>query len=364
MKKATVASYFAVISVIGVFVYLTLMQSTEPKTETRKFNFKYNIELEPSNNMVEVWFPIPQSNEVQEISGLNLTVDQNLTCKELKEEKHGNLYYYCTGQKLDSPTTLTLSANVIRYEHQTVDYEGVNPDNYDSGTRNQTVFEGSVFSQIIEDENLTKDNVKAIYDYVLSGMHYGKPKSLNEEDQYYAGKNPKTDKEWLPDGQDYGRLDVSKEDVVATYLKSKNDKTNYTFGNGNSQYACDIGVGNCTDYHSYFMSLCRTLDIPARFHMGFSIPNKDDESEGKVGGYHCWADYYTENEGWTPVDISEADKDPSKEDYFFGTVNKHRVEFIVGRDLKLKNRPELENFFIYPIVEGTDYKKSFSYKNL
>ena len=87
---------------------------------TRKFNFKYNIELEPSNNMVEVWFPIPQSNEVQEISDLNLTGYQNLTCKELKEEKHGNLYYYCTGQKLDNPTTLTLSANVIRYEHQTV----------------------------------------------------------------------------------------------------------------------------------------------------------------------------------------------------------------------------------------------------
>ena len=30
-------------------------------------------------------------------------------------------------------------------------------------------------------------------------------------------------------------------------------KGNYTFGNGNSIYACDIGVGNCTDYHSYFI---------------------------------------------------------------------------------------------------------------
>ena len=35
-----------------------------------------------------------------------------------------------------------------------------------------------------------------------------------------------------------------------------------------------------------------------------------------------------------------------------------------GRDLKLKNRPDTQNFFIYPIVEGTNYTKSFSYKNL
>ena len=112
------------------------------------------------------------------------------------------------------------------------------------------------------------------------------------------------------------------------------------------------------------MSLCRTLDVPARFHMGFSIPNKDNETQGKVGGYHCWADYYTEDKGWTPVDISEADKDPSMAEYLNGTVNQHRVAFTVGRDLRLENRRNSENFFVYPIVEGTNYEKSFSYKNL
>ena len=98
--------------------------------------------------------------------------------------------------------------------------------------------------------------------------------------------------------------------------------------------------------------------------MGFSIPKKEGENEGKVGGYHCWADYYTEGKGWSPVDISEADKDPSKSDYFFGTVNENRVEFTVGRDFKLKNNNSIVNFFVYPIVKGTDYTKSFYYKNL
>ena len=101
--------------------------------------------------------------------------------------------------------------------------------------------------------------------------------------------------------------------------------------------------------------------------MGFPIPEGD---EGKVGGYHCWADYYKDDKGWTPVDISEADKAPEKSDYFFGTICKNRVEFMVGRDFDLKNyNGGYVNIFIYPIVEVGDissnnFSKSFYYKDL
>jgi len=101
--------------------------------------------------------------------------------------------------------------------------------------------------------------------------------------------------------------------------------------------------------------------------MGFPIP---DGEEGKVGGYHCWADYYVDNQGWFPVDISEADKDPSRSEYFFGTVCNNRVEMMVGRDFKLDGyEANLVNIFIYPLLEIDDkdsnsFKKHFSYKNL
>ena len=110
------------------------------------------------------------------------------------------------------------------------------------------------------------------------------------------------------------------------------------------------------------MSLSRTMDVPARFHMGFNVTNSG--SDGKVGGYHCWADYYIKGEGWYPVDISEADKDPEKAEYYFGTLNKDRVEFTTGRDLELKNYKKHVNFFIYPLAEGTTFTKSFSFKNI
>ena len=189
-------------------------------------------------------------------------------------------------------------------------------------------------------------------------MHYGKPKSVN--DKYY--KDP-----WLSPDEKYGMKQVGRDKVVNLYQRSNEDGSNYTFGNGNAIYACDIGVGNCTDYHSYFMSLSRTLGIPARFHMGFLIPSGEG---GKVGGYHCWADYHVDGKGWFPVDISEADNDPDRKDYYFGTVDSDRVEMVIGRDFILKGyEPETTNIFIYPIMEISDKKssaftKSFGYKNL
>ena len=171
----------------------------------------------------------------------------------------------------------------------------------------------------------------------------------------HGGKNPKTGKEWLPSNITYGLKNKSKDELV------KSQKDNYAYGNGNSVYACDIGV-DCTDYHSYFISLSRTMGVPARFHMGFPIPSGD---EGIVKGYHCWADYYIDGKGWYPVDISEADKDPNKIDYYFGTIGESRVEMMVGRDFELDGYgSNPDNLFIYPLLEVDDevskkFKRNF-----
>jgi hypothetical protein len=54
-----------------------------------------------------------------------------------------------------------------------------------------------------------------------------------------------------------------------------------------------------------------------------------------------------------PIDASEAWKDPSKRDYFFGAHDANRVQFSVGRDLILappQAGPPL-NYLVYPYVE-------------
>lgn len=122
-------------------------------------------------------------------------------------------------------------------------------------------------------------------------------------------------------------------------------------GLGNSLLTLEFKKGICTDYHSLFISLVRSLGIPAKFEIGFPIPEKI--KEGKLNGYHCWAKFYLKDKGWFPVDISEADKHPEKRDYFFGSIDEHRLHLTSGRDITLKYARDFQplNFFVYPYAE-------------
>lgn len=131
----------------------------------------------------------------------------------------------------------------------------------------------------------------------------------------------------------------------------KYDKSLPGWGNGDTERACDIKAGNCTDFHSLFLSLARAKQIPSRFVIGFPLTAKD----GQVKGYHCWAEFYVKGKGWIPVDASEASKssDPAKRQYFFGHLDPDRVQFTLGRDLVLEPRTsEPLNYFIYPRAEA------------
>jgi transglutaminase-like putative cysteine protease len=136
-------------------------------------------------------------------------------------------------------------------------------------------------------------------------------------------------------------------------------------------WACDSGYGNCSDFHSLFISLARTEKIPAKFEIGFPLPEK--AASGDIPGYHCWAKFWVSGKGWVPVDISEASKHPEMKDYYFGNLTPDRVAFSSGRDLELvpkQDGPPL-NFFIYPYVEvgGKPYaqdkvEKKFSFEDV
>jgi hypothetical protein len=129
------------------------------------------------------------------------------------------------------------------------------------------------------------------------------------------------------------------------------DKSRPGYGNGDVLWVCDSQFGNCTDFHSLFISWARSRGLPARFEIGFPLPPQ--RGKGSISGYHCWALFHTVRRGWVPVDISEADKHPEMKEYFFGNMTENRVTFTTGRDIELVPRqagPPL-NYFIYPHVE-------------
>ena len=133
------------------------------------------------------------------------------------------------------------------------------------------------------------------------------------------------------------------------------------WGRGDSDWACDSKYGNCTDFHSMFISLARARKIPAKFEIGFPLPEK--RGSGEIPGYHCWAWFKPDGKGWVPVDISEANKaqDEKTTEYYFGNLTENRVAFTTGRDIDLAPRQAGKplNFFVYPYIEvdGKPYDK-------
>jgi uncharacterized protein (TIGR03000 family) len=158
-------------------------------------------------------------------------------------------------------------------------------------------------------------------------------------------------------------------DVVNDHMKySKEGKG---WGRGDAVWACDSKFGNCTDFHSLFISMARGTKIPSKFEMGFPLPPK--RGAGPVGGYHCWAWFMPNGKGWVPVDISEANRFPEMKEYYFGSLTEDRVQFSTGRDIDLEPRQQEAslNYFIYPYVEveGQTYPqdkvtRSFAYQDM
>ena len=158
-------------------------------------------------------------------------------------------------------------------------------------------------------------------------------------------------------------------DVVNNHMRYSKEGTGW--GNGDSVWACDSKYGNCSDFHSLFISLARSQKIPAKFEMGFPLPDK--HGAGDIPGYHCWAKFRPTGKGWVPVDISEANKNPNMKEYYFGNLTENRLAFSTGRDLELVPKQDGGplNFLIYPYVEvngkpypGDKVTRKFSYADL
>jgi transglutaminase-like putative cysteine protease len=144
-------------------------------------------------------------------------------------------------------------------------------------------------------------------------------------------------------------------DYVVDNMEYK--KVGTGWGNGDTFWACSAKYGNCTDFHALFLSLARRRGIPGRFEMGFPVPA--DAKSGKVGGYHCWVEFWLPGRGWVPIDASEARKNPAQRAALFGGQPPDRVQLSEGRDLTLAGmKSEPLNYFVYPHVEvaGTAQK--------
>ncbi len=291
--------------------------------QTRHFTFHYAFtvrNLQPGQKL-EVWFPQAHSDDFQEVKVLSATGD--LPLKEFRTAKYGNTLYHAEATHATKPEyNFEVVYDVVRHERIGLPRDGMKPHLLMASTAQTTPYLApdklvpvsgklaDIAAVQVEGKTTTLEKARAIYDYVFTTMKY--------------------------------------------------DKTGTGWGRGDAEWACDSKRGNCTDFHSVFMSMARSQGIPVRFSIGFPLPA--DKTSGDIPGYHCWAEFYDPQFGWVPIDISEAWKQ-KKHDYFFGAHDANRVQFSTGRDLELTPRQAGAplNYFVYPYVEVDD--KEFSNVN-
>ena len=265
------------------------------------FEFYYTVTLPTLTESAEIWIPMALTDEFQKVTILEKKVLAN--AKLLKDQANRNEVLYMTLGPENSGQTISISYAVDRKEKGP--YVASLPDASIYLQGNKLMPIGGRFEDIakealgekIKDSHLIQ--ARRLYDYIIETMRYMK----------------------------FG-----------------------DFGRGDSNYACDSKTGNCSEFHSYFISLARSVGIPARFAIGASIPS--DRNEGGMDGYHCWAEFYADGKWW-PVDISEANKYTALATYYFGRHPANRIEFTRGRDLELNPGPSAGpiNFLVYPYLE-------------
>ncbi len=268
---------------------------------TDHFTFTYEVQLPELSGPANMWIPIAKSDRFQTIEMLSLQALGKQ--KMIQEDEYGNTILHLQLLPEHSNQKITMVYQVKREEKAVYSEKDSDLTKYLEASSLIPV--GGRFSSIAEEiiikrlANSPLTKARALYDYIIDNMRYAK------------------------EG---------------------------TYGTGDANYACDAKSGNCTEFHSFFISLSRSAGIPARFAVGAAIPS--ERNDGEVDGYHCWEEFYAEGKWW-PVDISEANKYTPLATYYFGHHPANRIEFSRGRDLAPNPTPRSGpiNFLAYPVLE-------------
>ncbi len=282
------------------------------------FDFNYELTLPKINGQGELWLPLAQNDSFQEIEITEMEIPGRW--KEIRDKKYGNRIIYTLLGPEENGKNVRIAYRVHRMEKSA--YNDPSSDPSDFLMEEELIPVGGRFAEIAEEairERQAKNDLekaRALYDYIIDHMEYKKA---------------------------------------------------WKYGTGDANYACDAGIGNCTEFHSYFLSLARSAGIPARFAIGAAIPSSRDE--GGVDGYHCWAEFYAEGKWW-PLDISEGNKYTALATYYFGHHPANRIELSRGRNIEPDPMPQSGPipFFAYPVLEvngePVSVKPQFSFQRL
>jgi len=266
------------------------------------FEFTYRLTLPRIEGKGRLWLPVARSDSHQKVELIGITTQR--PWRLVKEDQFGNRILTMRLTKHDANGRVEVRYRVERREKSA--YPAIKGEDVSRNLQPESLVPNDprlaeLARQATRDIRTKDDKAKALYRHTLNRMAY--------------------------------------------------NKSGVGWGRGDALFACASRTGNCTDFHSYFIGLARSIGIPARFAIGFTIPA--DKNEGRIAGYHCWAEYFAADQ-WQPVDISEADKHPKLADYYLGKHPANRFQLTLGRDLQIDPAPASGpfNYLVYPYVEA------------
>ncbi len=302
----------------------------------RAFELTYEVtipEIPAGTKELKLWIPKPRSAPpTQEVLNASLSPVAGAKISEHQDASGENTYWHVVVPNPPATLMMTATLQVRRREQVNNYFRG-------AGVEALSAEDKSRLASALQPNQLVPTSGERI-DAITNSVAPTEKNMVNQAREIY--------------------------DYVLGQVEYKKAGTGW--GRGDTLWVCDNRYGNCTDFHSLFMSMSRAKGIPTRFHMGIPLP--PERGNGNIGGYHCWAEFYVPEMGWVPVDISEADKHPELAQYYFGALTEDRAAFTIGRDLDLTPAPASgrQNFFIYPIVEADGKpipeKHAFRYRDL
>ena len=267
-----------------------------PKDRALRLNFKCEIgELPAGAKTVDLWIPIPPTNERQTIKWLN---EHDASDGRVTTDKtFGNRLYY---QRFDATQGQPMKVELV-YD---VDVHEATVEAAKQLISTSADVPAEEFAPYLRETSMIP--IKGKISDLAATMH-------------------------LPAGQPLRAGRAVYDHLVNTMIY------NYLApgaGKGNAVWACDSKTGDCTDFHSVFIGVCRWRGIPADHVFGLPLP--PEKSEGDAKYCHCWAQFWVKDVGWIPIDASRANKFPQDREYYFGTLGSTWVTLAHGRDVILE----------------------------
>lgn len=306
--------------------------TTAPPSRSFAFTYIAHVPAIPAaSHAMRIWIPLPQSAEQQQVR--NMHIDSPVRYRMGRDSQYGDKFAYFDFSPTragHAPFDIRLTFQARREEYKVALPTGdpAKPPSFPPDVArfllpDRLVPINGMIGDLSREQTAGVSDpllkARKIYEYVIAHMHY--------------------------------------------------DHDGTGWGHGDAIFACTMHHGNCTDFHSLFIGMARAAGIPARFEIGFAIP--PSQHEGKLSGYHCWAEFYVQGVGWIPIDASEAWQNPPKHDYYFGALDPDRVRFTRGRDLTLdpKQAGQPVNYAVYPYAEldGKPFSgitQEFSFRDL